>query len=258
MVLGEKLYQSPYCDTSSVFDAHLNSENVIIKRRSTSMQREKEVLESLNSNYFPRLKGSVEHDAIHYLALEKRPGIPLGKYIDLDENWLSRKLTIDESVGIIQHLALGLIALRDCGYYYRDFNLNHILITDENVSLVDHEADVKIGIDRTALVDVETGTWETMAPEEFDIGSKMLESATTYSLAVILYQLTHGSNLYRLKPMEDRTNDEKRELSRILHLKPPLPENFEHLRPFFTHALNPNPKDRVQNIEEFIANLEKL
>lgn len=255
---GEKIYQSPFTETSSVFEADIDTENVILKRRLSNMEREKDVLETLNNSHFPRLIGYLEQDSVHYLAIEKKPGIPLNQYIDMDKDWNSRKLMINESIGIVRRLAVALIALRDCTYYYRDFNLSHILLSDSGVSLVDHEADVKIDDDGSAVVDLETGTWETMAPEEFVVGSKMHESTTTYTLAVILHQLTHGRNLYRLESTDNMTVDERRVLARALHLEPLRPEDFEHSRSFFMQALNPNPIERMQRIEEFIANIEKL
>ncbi|HSH18104.1 MAG TPA: hypothetical protein VK978_01850 [Candidatus Saccharimonadales bacterium] len=38
----------------------------------------------------------------------------------------------------------------------------------------------------TGVVDTATGTWETMAPEEFSPGNAMSEAANTYTLGVLL------------------------------------------------------------------------
>lgn len=255
---GEQIYQSPFTETSNVFDAKIGDEAVVVKRRSTAMGREVEVLRSLDHSHFPHVKTYFEHESSFYLAIDKMPGTALSKLIDLKENWSSDVLDIPESIGIVRRLALGLVALRNAGYYYRDFNLGHILLDDAQISLVDHEADVKIADDKSAIVDLETGTWETMAPEEFTVGSKMYESTTTYTLAVILYQLTHGQNPFHLEHIENKTMDEMRELSRRLHLEVPQPEKFTHLKRFFARALQPNPEDRFQDLEDFIMNIEQL
>lgn len=215
--LGEKLYQSPFKQLSSVYAATSEHEDLVVKRRAEPMDRERHILQSLNHPLFPRVSSYFQQDDMYHLVLEKKPGMPLSQMIDLTLDWTSEKISIPEGIKIVRELTLGLIALRNSGYYYRDFNLNHVLVDNEVTAIVDHEADVRIEVDGNAIVDTYTGTWETMAPEEFVVGSRMNQASTVYSLAVILHQLTHGTNLFRLPHIEDKTIDEMREMSQKRH-----------------------------------------
>lgn len=253
--LGEKLYQSPFRETSNVFDAQVDDESVIVKRRTGIMERELHILESLDHPLFPRVKAYFQQDDTYNLVLEKKRGVPLNQWIHLDGNWQSDILSVQEGVRMIRELALGLIALRNSDYYYRDFNLGHILVDDSVTALVDHEADVRIEADGSARVDSYIGTWETMAPEEFIPGDKMVEASTTYSLAVILHQLTHGRSLFHIPYIEGKTADEMREMSRESHSRTPSPDNFTHHPHLFARALQADSSRRYQTLEEFLSDI---
>lgn len=254
--LGEKLYQSPFQETSSVFNAEVGHEDVVVKRRTGSMERELHILQSLDHPLFPRVEAYFQQDDMYNLVLEKKPGTPLDRLINLNRDWQSDALGVPEGINIIRELALGLIALRNFGYYYRDFNLGHILVGDQVTALVDHEADVHIEIGGSAGIDSHIGTWETMAPEEFTVGGKMTEASTTYSLAVILHQLTHGHSLFHLPHIEGKTVDEMRELSREYHNITLDPENFTHHQHAFEQALQADPSRRYQTLESFLSDID--
>lgn len=253
--LGENLYQSPFKQTSGVFEAEVDHENVVVKRRAEPMEREFHILQSLDHPLFPHVKAYFQQDDTYNLVLEKKPGTPLNQMINLDRNWRSEILRVPESINIVRELALGLVALRNFGYYYRDFNLGHIHVGDRVTALVDHEADVQIEADGSGIIDSHTGTWETMAPEEFMVGDRMTEAATTYSLAVILHQLTHGCNLFHLSHIEGKTVDEMREMSKEYHTKTPGAENFTHHQYLFKRALQAEPSRRYQTLEEFLSDI---
>lgn len=255
--LGEKLYQSPFNQMSGVFKAEMDDESVIVKRRSRPMERELYILRSLNYTLFPEVKAYFQQDDTYNLVLEKKAGVPLNQWIHLNKDWRSSIRDVSESTNIIRELALGLVALRDFGYYYRDLSLGHVLIDNGRVTaLVDHEADVRVGTDGSATVDTHIGTWETMAPEEFTIGDKMTEASTTYSLAVILYQLTHGRSLFHLPHIEGKTVEEMRMLSRESHFSAPDPENITHHQYLFKKALQVDPSQRYQTLEEFLSDID--
>jgi serine/threonine protein kinase len=253
--LGEKLYQSPFKESSSVYIATIDHEDFVVKRRTESMEHERRILQSLDYPFFPQVKSYFQQDDIYNLVLEKKPGIPLSQMINLTTDWKSEKISIPEGIKIIRELALGLIALRNSGYYYRDFNLAHILIDDRAIVIVDHEADVNIDANGGAIVDSYTGTWETMAPEEFIVGGKMTQATTTYSLAIILHQLTHGSSLFRLPHVEGATVDAMREMSKESHYTTPDVENFTHHQHLFMKALQADPLRRHQTLEEFLSDI---
>lgn len=257
IVLRDKIYQSKFTETAGTYRGTYGDADAVIKLRKDLMGREVRVLRSLDDPRFPKVLAYDEVEDGYRLVLELLPGIRIAEYIGADAEIKSRRMDETESTEILRQLSLGMIALRDTGYYYRDLNMNHILIDRSDgvrVSLIDHEADVHIGPNGKAAVESRMGTWESMSPEEFEVGNEMTEASVTYGLGTLLYQLTHGEAAFRVAvdPPEGMTS---RELSQSYHAEPIAAEKVEHMREILIKALDPDPAKRFATIEEFMAAL---
>lgn len=112
------------------------------------------------------LKIDAEYDVqpIDWLTAKKR----LGQYVKVEMDLLSRHAM------------------------YRDLNLEHLLFTQDRAYLVDHEATIINTGEATWNQADFTGTWETMAPEEFPEYAVLSSRTATYRVAVFCHLVLAG------------------------------------------------------------------
>lgn len=256
--VDDKVYESKFNDHAATYKATFHGKPVFVKRRLDPMDREAAVLRVIDDARIPKVIAYGTDAGMYQLVLQAVPGITMADYLEVQPDLRSRTIDDRESRAIICELAHGLIALRDAGYYYRDMNMKHILIAndggDPHVSLIDHEADVAIGANGRAHVETRMGTWETMSPEEFDVGNEMTEASSVYALGAVLYQLTHGEAAFRVAvdPPEGKTS---RDLSHDYHSAPIPSGRLLYMKETLGRALDPDPSKRYQTIEEFMGSL---
>jgi serine/threonine protein kinase len=75
---------------------------------------------------------------------------------------------------------------------YRDLNLEHLLFSQDMAYLVDHEATIINTGETTWNQSDFTGTWETMAPEEFPEHAVLSLRTATYRVAVFCHLALAG------------------------------------------------------------------
>jgi eukaryotic-like serine/threonine-protein kinase len=251
--LGAAIHQAAHKPEShATFEGVYEGLPVIIKRGDTRLRREEGVLRAVNSDGIPKVAGYFEADGQDLLVMESIPGVPLSQYVELEDNWHSRRLSIRESIRIVDGLALCFNALHNAGYLYRDLDLAHVLVGTSRIGLVDHEWDVKLSEAGAGVVDSRAGTWETMAPEEFIVGNNMTPASNTYTLGVALLQLATGENPFFVAPEAFHTSESQREQAKELHeLLPRIYTGSPSVDHILDRALQPEPSDRYQSIPEF-------
>lgn len=80
------------------------------------------------------------------------------------------------------------------GALYRDLNLEHLIFQDDTAILIDHESTLinRDGSNSKWQLDDMRGTWETMAPEEFDGRGILTTRTATYRTAVVSHLALTG------------------------------------------------------------------
>ena len=256
-VLYRPAYKGPYSQTAI---GKFNGKRAIIKTGDSHLNEEKKILDTIDYPAIPKAIDLVaEDDEKQHLILEYFPGRPLSSHIELDSEWDSRKLSIDETYAIVDSLAKSLLVLKSKGYLYRDLNLEHVLLNQNRIYLVDLEGCVRQESPGEWRVNSRSGTWETMAPEEFEVGNRLSEATGTYMLGVLALQLTLGDNPFFISQEKIPDGEARRKATLELHeALPEINSGNKKLDAFLTKALQPEPKKRFEKIEDFQAALAKL
>lgn len=252
LVLGQLIHKSEHTPGIEVYQAEYQGQPVIAKTNPNPEQLDAEaaVLRSVNSRRIPALVGRVDD----WLLSEPMSGLPLSKIINLTPDWKSQPIESKRTLQIVKGLARCFQDLIRAGYCYRDLNLDHVIVDGDDVSLVDHEWDVPT---TNAIVDGKTGTWETMAPEEFIQGGRMTEASNVYTLGVVVVQLETLRNPFHVRPSLVPQTDQRQMASCELR-KTPTSANISN--PLFHDAvlaaLEFDQSRRTQSIADFVGGLE--
>ncbi len=239
---------------ANVSFAEYGGEPVVTKSGGAYLEREAVILRDIDYAGVPKVIDDIQDESgDRTLMLERMRGTALSKYISLDQQWNSRPLDEAEAIAIVDGLARCFAAVIRAGYYYRDLNLEHVLVDAEQVSLVDHERDVPAA---TGVIDTLGGTWETMAPEEFAKDGRMTEASNVYTLGVVLTQLLQGRNPFFLANGGDTSEEDLRASVKALHEAPPRIEVGDpRLDGLINTVLQPDPQMRIQTVTQFRAEL---
>jgi serine/threonine protein kinase len=155
-------------------------------------------------------------------------------------------------IRIVDGLALCFEALHKAGYLYRDLNLDHVMVGESGIGLVDYEWCVKLDTSGSGHVDSRAGTWETMAPEEFEMGNVITSTSNIYTLGTVLLQLATRRNPFFVSPVEIPDFESQRLRAKELHQQLPGIHTADlKIDRILKQALQPTPGDRYQFVEEF-------
>ena len=248
--IHESFYKVPKASVS--LGEYLGSE-VIVKQGGKGLAREANILREIDGPHIPKVIEHYERSKDdHVLVLNKLSGMPLDALIQLQPDWSSSPIDSRRAIKIVQGLASCFTTLKNAGFLYRDLNLGHILVDGDEVGLVDHEWDVRLtNLDR-ATVDSLAGTWETMAPEEYEIGDDMTESSGVFTLGTVLLQLVSGRSPFYISS-EDEPDAKLRRTAtlKLMEAFDGIKTGDEQLDSVINKSLQFDPSNRFQSIEEF-------
>lgn len=131
---------------------------------------------------------------IPFFAMQLLDGETLAARIKRDG-----RLSDDEALPVVQHLAAGLEAAHAAGIIHRDFKSANVMLAQRGAVIMD------FGLARAALVDADTtdadrslsaraqlaGTFAYMSPEQLS-GGEVTTATDIYSLGVVLFEMATG------------------------------------------------------------------
>lgn len=193
--------------------------------------RESEIIALADHPNIVNLYSQGEWEGGLYIAMEYVDGISLHQFLQ------KNKLSLKESLEIALQIAYALCHLHSHGVIHRDLKLENILLTHDNqVKVIDfgiaHLLSEKHP-DKTKKRRI-MGTPIYMSPEQKMNPESASYPSDIYSLGIMTYELVLG---------------------RIQHGKVALKNMPEGLRPILSKSLQPNVKNRYQDIVAFIADL---
>ncbi len=212
------------------------------KHHKADYVKEYDILKNLNHPALPRIFDIFEENENIYIVEDYIEGTNLKDY-------LKHSGTIDERTSINWILQLCSVlkylhSFKPSPIIYRDMKPSNIMLTKEGeLKLVD------FGIAREYKEDAQTdtvfiGTRGYAAPEQFGTGQSSF-ATDIFSLGVTMYHLITGLDPsvppYKLQPIRD--------------IKPNLSFGMENI---ITRCTRENPNERYQNIDELIAEVNKL
>jgi len=253
--IHEPTYKSPHTVT---YYGEYEGVPVVVKQAAGNLAREASILNDINYSGIPNVVDYlVQDNTTHLLILERLPGTALSTRIKLTDDWHSVPMQEIESVAIVDRLAVCFTALKNAGYIYRDLNFGHILTNQHDTSLVDHEWDVKLDANGVGIVDSLAGTWETMAPEEYEVNNVINEATTVFTLGTVLLQLLTGVSPFYIDPQEIPDENKRRNatLQRMQSFTGVTILRSD-MNKILNKALHPDASQRYQEIEEFRNQLE--
>lgn len=259
------IHESSYKDGGSRVQIEVLDGQQVITKVSTpeSLRHEYDILSSIDDAGIPKLLSNEDELNNGRMTMEMMPGKGIDEIVDLNKHWESTPIEVSLAATITDQAARRLIGVRRGGYLYRDLNLSHLMVAQDAqgriaVSLIDVEASEPLK-DGVATVTSEAGTWETMSPEEFEVGGQMTEASNVYSLGVLLMQLSTGKNPYHTAPPQ-RPEGQGRDFAKFMHQSGIkfFPGEGTPLASILEKALDPDPNKRYQTIREFKKALQAL
>jgi eukaryotic-like serine/threonine-protein kinase len=194
--------------------------------------KEAEIIQMTNHPNIVKLYGQGTWEHGLYIAMEFIQGISLRQFI------LQRSLSHKRALEIILQVSYALCHLHSHGVIHRDVKPENILITETGeIKVIDFgisqlNSDVKSAGATTKKKLIGTPTY--MSPEQKDNPSKVSYASDIYSLGIITYELVLGR------------------LSHGVIQLSLLPSDMQQL---IGKALKSNPKDRYQDIVDFITDI---
>lgn len=260
--INHLISSSSYKKDATISMGEYEGSPVIIKQGGEELLREATILKKISHPSFPSVVEHIQTETSQTLILQYLEGRPLDDFIELgstEKPWESRVIPLEDTYKIIHGLASSFEVLKNAGYLYRDLNLNHVILGVSTSGLVDVEWSVPIDENGLAIVDSEAGTWETMAPEEFQVGNQISEASTVYTLGVVLVQLLTGRNPFYIPKETIPDTTLRRQATYELHAKiPRLEIHSSQLSKLVHTCLDPSPSNRYRSIELFKYELSKV
>lgn len=184
----------------------------IVKKTATDpsqiprIKHEVDVYKHLSNNQnVPRLRDCQKE----FIEIEYIDGESMKDWIELDGNWKSKPIKMVAAIERLKMYIDAEMSLLRSGVMYRDMNLEHLLFMDKKAVLIDLEAS-SINTQDSHIWKAQSprGTWETMAPEEFENGADLTDRTATYRAAVLTHIALAGRLPFRRVP-ESRSKAHK-------------------------------------------------
>lgn len=190
---------------------------------------EAQIIEITNHPNIIQLLGHGEWDEGVYIATEFIQGISLRQMI------LSQAMSLKRALEVVMQIGHALTHLHVHGIIHRDLKPENILLTAQGgVKVIDFGISqlytAKTGEEMKRLL----GTPAYMSPEQRQNPANVTFSSDIYSLGVITYELILG---------------------RLSHGTVHLSMMPKHIQPILSKALQPDPKNRYEDIVDFVKAL---
>lgn len=206
----------------------LSSKYVSHPKMVERFMKEAEIIELTNHPNIVRLHGHGKWEGGVYIAMEFVQGISLRQMI------LQEAMSLKRALEIILQISHALTHLHAHGIIHRDLKPENILLTAQGgVKVID------FGISQLYTEKKDTrllGTPVYMSPEQREDPLNVSFSTDIYSLAIICYELVLGRLSHG-----------------IIHLSV-IPRGLQKI---LAKALQPRPKDRYEDIVDFIKDISR-
>ncbi len=224
-------------------------------------EREARLASSLDHPNICTIFDMDEANGVHYIAMQYVEGRNVRQLVN------GRPLELPSALSIAVQVTDALAAAHARGVIHRDIKSGNVMVTDGGqvkvldfglAKLLDDDAAHAEGIHRTELTEVGVpyGTPTHAAPEQAR-GDRVDARADIFSTGVLLYELLTGTWPFRGKTTIDVRHA-------VLHDQPkPLAETRPgyvppHLQQIVDRALQKEPRDRYQKMEEFRDDLKSV
>ena len=189
----------------------------------------------------------VTRDEIAYISMELLEGGTLSER-------MLKGLSLGEAIGVVVQIANGLEYAHRNGVIHRDLKPSNVMFRDANTPVltdfgIAKQSDVLASrITQTGLV---LGTPTYMSPEQAG-GREIDGRADQYALGILFYEMLTG------RPPFTGENPMTVLMAHALTPPPPLPDDLKALQPIFDRMLAKDPKDRFDNLQDFVKALRGL
>lgn len=204
------------------------------KEMANRFLKEAEIIGMAHHPNIVRLYGQGEWEKGLYIAMEFIQGISLRQFIQ------QKSLTHKRALEIVLQVAYALCHLHTYGVIHRDLKPENILITESGeIKVIDFGiAQIKDRLEKERITQKKRlmGTPIYMSPEQKENPSLVSYPSDIYSLGIIAYELILG---------------------RLSHGVIHLALLAKRFRAIIEKALKPDPKDRYQDVVDFITDLSQ-
>jgi len=182
-----------------------------------------------------------------FIVMEYVDGQALGRY------WRSVGPSPDDTLDLLTQIAEGLSQAHKAGVIHRDLKPDNILVaSDGRVKILDFGMALLQGAAKLTKDGSTVGTAHYMAPEQVR-GELADERSDIWALGVIIYEMLSGQTPfkgdYEAAVLYSVLNESYTPLSQIC---PKCPQALERV---MQKALQKNPADRYQTVDELLADL---
>lgn len=240
-----------------VIPPELSAKEANLKR----FEREARLASSLDHPNICTIFDLDEQDGMHFIAMQYVEGKNVRQLVG------GRPLELKTALLIGLQVADALVAAHHRGIIHRDIKSGNVMVTSSGqvkvldfglAKLLDDDAAATRGIHHTELTEVGVpyGTATYAAPEQAR-GDRVDKRADIFSLGVLLYEMLTGTWPFRGKTTIDVRHAVLHDPPRpILELRgSPIPQ---HLQQIIDRALEKEPKDRFQNMDDFRNELRQV